>query len=346
MKKNFLIADYEEYCSKLEKNVEILRLLKGKKFLITGITGQVGSYFAKILLELSKRNNLEIAIIGISRKKETFFNEFSAYEKYRDLEFVEWDVSKENDDISLFKNLDFVVHAASNVNPRLYSENPVETMIGNFLGTFNIFNILKQLNQKPEFLFLSTGEIYGISKEKCSVSESDYGYIDILKSRSCYPISKIATETLVISFGKEYGFTTKIARLSHVYGPTKNSNRVIDYMLSCGSNQEDIVLESSGNQERSYTYIGDVVTAMLYILLFGENSKAYNVSSDQSISILDLGKIISKYSSVGLKTLSKPNNDGRKQIILDNSALKKTGWEPYTEITVGIKKSIDAMGEF
>lgn len=341
-----LQLDRKEYCTLLENNAIILKLLQNKRFLITGVTGQVGSYFAKLLLDLSNRNELGLSIVGVSRDRAKFVKEFSTYINYSNLNFVQWDVSEKNRNISQFKNIDYVIHAASNANPRLYKDNPVETMTGNFLGTFNIFELFRELNQKPEFIFLSTGEIYGYNSNRDIISESDYGYINFLESRSCYPISKIASETLVASFSEEYNFDCKIARLSHVFGPISNSNRVIDYILMCGATNKNITLQTAGKQIRTYTYIGDVVTALLYILLFGESKKAYNVCSDDSKSIYDIARMVSQYSSVALETLNFPNSDSREQIVLDNTSLKSIGWEPSMDLYEGIRRSIDAMGEF
>lgn len=84
--------------------------------------------------------------------------------------------------------------------------------------------------------------MYGINDAQF-LSERDYGYIDIINPRSCYPSAKRTAETLTICYSKEYEANVVIARPSHTYGPyfTEEDNRVYAQFIRNVMNHEDIL---------------------------------------------------------------------------------------------------------
>jgi len=332
--------DILNYLKSIEEKDFFLKKLINKKFLITGITGQLGSYLAKVLLILSDKFDLNISITGIGRNFNFFENCFS---EYNNIKFVQWDLS--DNSIPYFDNVnfDFLIHAASNANPNLYMSQPVETMTGNFIGLTNLLSLFINEPKKPKLIYISTGEVYGEIYRMEGILETDRGYLDNLNIRNSYPISKIATETLAISYSSEYNFDCSIVRLSHVYGPTTNENRVVDYMLMCGFERQDIHLKTTGSQIRSYVYILDATFAILFISLFGLNNEAYNVASDESKSIYEIGTEISEYCNININKTISESSDKRISIILNNEKVKSLGWKPMIDFKKGIRKTINIM---
>ena len=110
------------------------------------------------------------------------------------------------------------MHAASNAHPSAFSADPVGTMRANLLGVMRLLEGLRAGGRR--LLFVSTGEIYG---ENPAVTggfrEDDFGRIDPMNPRSCYPESKRAAETLCASYASQYGLDCVVARLCYVYGP-------------------------------------------------------------------------------------------------------------------------------
>lgn len=332
--------DILNYLNSIEEQDHFLKALVNKRFLITGITGQLGSYLAKVLLILSEKFDLNISITGIGRNFNFFEDSFS---EYNNIKFVQWDLSDSNipyfDDV----NFDYLIHAASNANPNLYLSQPVETMTGNFIGLTNLLSLIKKESEKPKLIYISTGEVYGEINNEQGIYEIEKGYIDNLNIRNSYPISKIATETLAVSYSSEYNIDCSIVRLSHVYGPTTNENRVVDYMLMCGIEQRDIHLKTTGSQIRSYVYILDAAFAILFISLFGLNDEAYNVASDESKSIYEIGMEISEYCNININKTISESSDKRISIILNNEKVKTLGWRPLVDFKQGIRKTINIM---
>ena len=164
-------------------------------------------------------------------------------------------------------------------------------MTSNFLGIKNLLDYAKE-NKVERVLYVSSGEVYGKTEEE--LTEEASGYVDMLNPRSCYPISKRASETLCISYMKEYDVDVVIARPCHIFGkPGEKDNRVFAQFIRNIENNEDIVLKSEGKDIRSYCYINDCVKALFKILLEGKKGEAYNISSE-AISIKELAEIVAK----------------------------------------------------
>ena len=223
-----------------------------------------------------------------------------------------------------------------------YSTDPVGTMFCNFLGTKNLLDCARKTNCK--FLYISSGEIYGSNVDHY-FTEEDLGYIDTKDYRSCYPESKRAAETLCYAYNSQYGIDFNIARLSYVYGPTitDTNSRADAQFLRNALNRENITLKTEGLQRRTYCYVADVVSAILYILLFGKNCEVYNISNMQSIvSIREYAQTLARITNVSViyDIPSKTEKNGyskAKDSILDSNKLYNIGWKPVFTIKEGLE---------
>ena len=209
------------------------------------------------------------------------------------------------------------------------------------------------LHNVKRVLYISSSEIYGKKTTDGLYNESDYGYIDLLSSRSCYPISKRAAETLCVSFLKEYGCDVVIVRPGHIYGPTqtKEDSRASAQFLREASERKDIVMKSAGMQLRSYCHCLDCATAIFVALLRGETGKAYNISNHDSIvTIRQFAEICSSYvgrqllfelpSSEEISTYNKMECSA-----LNSKLLEELGWSGTWDLYNGIAESIDRIRE-
>ena len=180
--------------------------------------------------------------------------------------------------------VDYIIHAASPAFPAAFNNDPVGTVMSNILGTKYLLDYGKDHGTK-RMLYISSGEVYGqgdLSLE--SFDETYAGYVDPTSVRSCYPNGKRTAETLCVSYTKQFGIDTVIVRPSHTYGPTvtKADNRANAQFVNKGLAGEDIVLNSAGNQMRSYTYLADSASAIISVLTSGESGNAYNIANSAS----------------------------------------------------------------
>lgn len=336
----------EEYLNLVDdvfKVIDDFRLLNNKKILIVGSTGTIGSFLVDTLMRRNQLYNENITIYAGSRSLDSIEKRFKEYLN-NDL-FVPYpfDITK-NIDIDI--DLDYIVHAGSDSYPKAFQENPVEVMNSNFIGTNNLLNYCKKNNTR--LLFVSSGEVYGEYNGTTPIKEDYQGYIDILKFRSCYPVSKRAAETLCVSYKEEYGVDVLIARLSHVYSPfyKESDNKVHIKFIESALNKQDIVFKRGVKQIRSYTFIVDAITGLLKVLLSGKSGEVYNISNEESIiDIEGMASLICEITNT--KIIYEEINDSDKKVfnsmnyaVLNNEKLKLLGWHGIYNISDGMSKVI------
>lgn len=341
--------DSNLYYSVIEKDLKLeqLVLLKNKTVLITGATGLIGSYFVDALMCANDKFELGLKVCALSRNEKKILKRFEKYLNNDDFSYIVQDICQE---INTLNDIDYIFHAASNANPRAYSTEPLNTIVSNFEGMRNVLELAKKCNSKV--IYLSSSEAYGKGVENSvCFDEKSGGYIDTTDSRSCYPISKLASECLASCYKKEYGVDFFIIRICHVYGPTMQSsdNRAVSAFLMNVINGENIVLKSSGTSKRCYCYVGDLFEAAMVILNKGNSGEIYNFSSELNlISIRDLAKTIARYS--GLEVVfdtDTPQEGGNKNdfIFMKTAKLEELGFSCKYDVESGIKTTLDILME-
>lgn len=320
----------------------------GKTILISGANGFLPAYMIETLLFLLYKgiiNNTKIlALVRNIKKAET---RFSNYLANSELEFIVQDVC---DPINIDRNIDFIIHAASQASPKFYGIDPVGTLSANTLGTINLLK-LAQKNSIESFLYFSSSEVYGIVDEtKIPIKETDFGYIDPANVRSCYAESKRMGETICVSWLHQYGIPIKIVRPFHTYGPGMqlDDGRVYADFISDIVNNRNIVMKSDGLAKRSFCYLSDATIAFFKILLDGKEGEAYNVGNpDNEISIINLAyELVALFPEKGIQVLKKDeqNKGYLKSSVTRNSPnltkINNLGWTPKTDIKDGFFKTI------
>ena len=301
--------------------------LSGKNILITGSTGLIGSCIIDILMT---RTNINYHVYASGRNVKRLQELETKYKKSAYFHTLQYDVTNK-----LEANITFhyIIAAASGANPILYSTDPVGVMRANLHGTDNLLSYgIKHGLEK--YVFISSGDVYG--ENDGQVLTEDYsGYVNSLDIRSCYTLSKRATETLCISYANQYSVDVCIARPCHVYGPhfTETDTRVYTQFLRNVLRKENIVMKSKGEQFRSWCYVVDAAIGILYVLLKGKNCEAYNIADENSnITIKELAEMIADFEKLKVQfelpsDIEEKGYNRMKKSIFDSSKLKKLGWE-------------------
>lgn len=326
--------------------------LRDKTVLITGATGFIGSFLIHSLLKKGEKDGLNIKVLALVRNKQRGIDAFGEYYEKGLLDFVVQDVCEP---IVTDKKADYIIHCASNAAPREYSMYPVETMKTNFYGTMNLLDYAKSVDAEG-FLYVSTIEIYGTTHGLDRIGEDNYGEIDAMKVRSCYPLSKKGCETLTVSYADEYGLPVKIGRLSYIFGPgmKQGDSKIVAVFPKCIADGENIVMKSKGEQLRSYTYVSDAITALITILLDGETGEAYNIASKKCITTIAgiAHTLVDSYPEKGLKVIfDLPSEQEAKgfslieNAVLDSEKLEALGWESQVDLVTGLKNVVSEQVE-
>ena len=300
--------------------------LSGCNILITGATGLIGSCLVEILMS---RPNKDYQVFASGRNEERAMKLFKDFVDDPAFHFFYYDVMKPLEGNETFQ---YIIYAASYASPNYFATKPVEIIKSNIDGVSNIIDYGINHNLK-RFLYISTGEVYGEGDGRI-FTEDFSGYVNPTSPRSCYPSSKRAAETLCISYKVEYGIDTVIARPCHIYGPhfTESDNRVYAQFIRNVLNDQDIIMKSTGEQFRSWCYVVDCASAILYILLKGESGQAYNIADENAnISIKELAKMIAEIA--GKKVVINLPTDAEiagfnvvKKSIFSTNKLCSLGW--------------------
>lgn len=334
----------------IEKDVEAIlnneidfKKLENSTVLITGASGMIGSYLLYTLVALNDLQSYNIKIIALVRNK----NKIPNYLKNRaDIIVLEQDVCER---IVYNEKIDYIIHAASPASPKIMKEKPVDTIMANTIGTFNTLKLAKKNNVKA-YLYISSREVYGEPYDwQEKFDEETYGFVDPLLPRSSYSEGKKAAETMCISFKEQYGVNVKIARPAHTYGPGMSiyDGRVQADFLKNVVNGENIVMKSTGEALRTYTYISDVIAGMFYVLL-NSDDVAYNMADENAkITIKGLAELlVNLYPERKLKVEMKIDNDNKgcapfKLGIINSDKLRKIGWEPKISLEEGFRRTVE-----
>ncbi|WP_321301850.1 NAD-dependent epimerase/dehydratase family protein [uncultured Sphaerochaeta sp.] len=321
-----------------------LEQLFGASFLITGASGLIGGSVVDFLLYLNKEFQAHCNIIAMSRSIEKLERRFAQHLGDEKLSIVAHDVE------TPFPSLpspDYIIHAAAQAYPKLFTNDPAGTITGAVLGTLNVLDFAR-IAKGVRILYVSSGEVYGeLNSNKQGIRETESGNIDINNVRSCYPNGKRVAENLCRAYGVQYGQDIVIARPSHVYGPFADiqDNRASSEFFRLATQGHPIVLKSEAKQLRSYTYIYDCVTGILSMLTKGVSGEAYNIANpDATITISDFAELLASLTHRELireYLQSSAEFSPISNAVLNSEKLITLGWAPLFTVQKGLSHALD-----
>lgn len=262
---------------------------------ITGGTGFFGKALLGKLLEDSQSGKLiPTSVVVLSRSPKAFLDHNPQFSKLPWLRFIQGNVS-DLSSLPVRENCTHIIHAATESTNGL-ALTPLaryEQIVG---GTENMLKFANRSGVK-RFLLISSGAVYGTQPADINaLPESYHGLPDPLVANNAYGIGKRAAEHLCTLYSNTYGFEVVIARCFAFVG----KDLPLDVHFAIGNfirdalEGRDILIKGDGSQIRSYLDQRDLAVWLMQLLVNGKNNNAYNVGSDQAISIADLAKLVKK----------------------------------------------------
>ena len=254
--------------------------------LITGGAGFVGSHLADALLA---RGDTVYVIDDLSTGS---IENIESLKEDRRFHYVIDSVMSERVLAELIDRVDVVFHLAAAVGVRLIVESPVNTIETNVHGTEMVLKIANK--KKKKVLLMSTSEVYGKSNAVPFREDSDLVLGATDKGRWSYACSKAIDEFLGLAYHKEKRLPVVVVRLFNTVGPrqTGRYGMVIPNFVKQALLGHPITVFGDGNQTRCFTYVGDVVGALLALADHPDAvGQVFNIGNDgDEISILALAE--------------------------------------------------------
>ena len=342
-----------------QKELESVRIdngvwenLYGKKVLITGVTGMIGSFLVDAFMKKNEvlQDKYRIDLLVAARNVEYARERFQHHIDSENFHLLKLDVTHIEHELDKF-NFDYVIASAGSADPEQFAKYPVDTMESNLYGLTNLLEIAKN-RQHIRVLYISTGEIYGnAGTDVESFNEDDSFYINSMDVRACYPNSKRAAETFCVAYHMQYNVDVVIGRLCYVYGPTikESDSRSVAQFLRRAAGGEDIILKSKGEQIRSYCYIADAAAALLFLLVCGVSGEAYNIANaDSNCSIAEFADMVARTADVKCthavaEAQEKAGYSRVAKAVQCPDKINALGWKAEVSLKKGIESTLKVL---
>ena len=261
------------------------------RILITGGAGFIGSHLAETCLE---RGDEVYIIDDLSTGSIDNIRFLQDNPNYKNKLFVHINTILNHDImLELTGICDVVYHLAAAVGVQTILDKPLESIVTNIQGTEKVLEMCNKF--KKRVLIASTSEVYGKHLHAPLVETDNIIYGPSSKFRWSYAASKLMDEFTALAYHRTNGLEVVIARLFNTVGPRQTGayGMVIPRFVTQALKNEPITVFGDGNQTRTFTFVKDVVAALMKLMETDQSiGEVFNVGGHEEISINDLAQKI------------------------------------------------------
>ncbi|NDZ14513.1 NAD-dependent dehydratase [Variovorax sp. WS11] len=312
--------------------------LKGKKVLVTGADGFIGSHLVEALIEH-----------GCDVRAFVYYNSFNSWgwldslpqSIVRGLDVFSGDIRDPNGVLEAMKGCDVVFHLAALIAIPFSYHSPDSYVDTNVKGTLNVLQAAKRLDVE-RCLVTSTSEVYGTAQ---------YAPIDEkhpFQGQSPYSATKIGADRLAESFYRSFGTPVVIVRPFNTYGPRQSARAVIPTIITQLMLGEKELRLGSLTPTRDFNFVKD--TAQGFLALAEADStvgKEINIATGKEYPIGRVAEILVDELNPDARIITddqrlRPDASEVFRLMGDNTLITSlTQWRPQYELEDGLRATID-----
>lgn len=305
-----------------------MRTISGKKVLVTGGAGFIGSNIAH---ELCGDNEVLVLDDLSSGKKENLDG--------LDVELITASIRDADRVREAMEGVDYVFHHAAIASVPRSVDDPVSSNQVNVCGTLRVLVEARDAKVR-KVVFASSSAIYGDTPSEMKREG------DLPAPISPYAVTKMTGEMYCRNFWLNYGLPTCSLRYFNVYGPRQDPNSqyaaVIPRFMSRLMNDEDPEINGDGTQSRDFTYVDDVVDANIQAMLSSAQG-VFNISGGTQVNLLELldemGRLLGKRPRP--RFVAKRPGDVMHSLADISRAKQAFGYSPKIDLETGLKRTIE-----
>ena len=329
-----------------------------KKVLVTGASGFIGHHVVDYLLRNTDWHITTLDRLDVSGNQMRLSEVLSQYDKTtrNRVRFFYHDLRAElnNQLVAMIGDINIVLHiaAASHVDRSI--ANPMEFVMDNVVGTVNVLEYAKKLNNLEKFVYFSTDELFGPAPGKIKFKEYDR-----YNSTNPYSASKAGGEEFCIAFQNTYNMPIVITHTMNVFGIRQHPEKFIPKVIRQVRDNEVVTIHADPTRtkagSRFYINTEDVADGLFFILNLKEiptmdpmeiaKCPKFNLVGPLEVDNLNLAQMIAdvqkkplSYKMVDFHT-SRPGHDLR--YALDGDLLKSLGWKPRIPLIDRIAETVE-----
>jgi len=299
---------------------------------VTGGAGFIGSHLCEYLLGKGER------VIAVDNLGSGHMDNIKGILDDDNFSFMEHDVRVP---LKIGERVDFFYHLASRASPSDFDRYPIEIMMTNSVGTYNVISVA--LENKARFLLASTSESYG-DPDVSPQPETYWGHVNPVGPRSCYDESKRFAEALTMAFIRHQGLDGRIIRIFNTYGPRMrpDDGRVVPNFITQALTGNPLTVYGDGSQTRSFCYVTDLVRGIYLMMHSNTKGMVVNLGNPDEMTVLELARKIKEMTGSPSEIVFKPlpENDPLQRRPDISRAKKLLGWEPEVSLDEGLEKTI------
>jgi len=261
----------------------------------------------------------------------------------RFLDNPNFEVMRHDVTFPLYVEVDEIYNLACPASPIHYQHDPVQTTKTSVHGAINMLGLAKRV--KAKIFQASTSEVYG-DPIVHPQTESYWGNVNPIGTRSCYDEGKRCAETLFFDYYRQHKLRIKVGRIFNTYGPRMHPNdgRVVSNFIVQALKNEPITLYGDGQQTRSFCYVDDLIEAFVRLMDTPDDfTGPVNLGNPNEFTIRKLAETVIELtgSRSELTFQSLPSDDPRQRQPDITLAREMLGWEPATVLHDGLVRTIE-----